>query len=92
MQIFIHTVTGETLTLEIDSSATIFDVKEKIKSEGVLINGCRLIYAGQELEPLQKHLYEFHIQPKSTIHLVLMLRGAMYHESSGFFSNDNFIQ
>lgn len=49
-QIFLKTLTGNTITLEVDSSDTVERVKEKIQNkEGILATDQRLIFAGTVL-------------------------------------------
>jgi ubiquitin len=76
MKIFIKTLTGKIISLRVNSSDKIVNVKEKILyKEGISVDQQSLIFAGKRLED-KLTLANYNIQEKSTIDLILRLIGS----------------
>ncbi len=74
-QIFIKTLDGKTITLEVQATDTIESIKTKIEDrEGIEPDRQRLLFVGKQLEN-GRTFEEYGIQTESTIHLVVTLKG-----------------
>mmetsp|Transcript_20496 Transcript_20496/g.30027 ORF Transcript_20496/g.30027 Transcript_20496/m.30027 type:complete len:124 (+) Transcript_20496:128-499(+) len=79
MQLFVKTLTGKTVSIEVEEGESIEEVKAKIaEKEGIPAEQQRLIFGGQQLQDA-KTLQDYDVGDDSTLHLVLRLRGGIPH-------------
>jgi large subunit ribosomal protein L40e len=81
--VLVKTLTGKTIKLFVNSGMDISTMKELIQDkEGIPPDQQHFIYAGLQLED-DRILGDYNIKNEAVIHLVLRLRGGMYHFTSG---------
>ena len=95
MKIFINTLEGKNIPLEVESSDTIEAVKSKIQEkEGILIENQKLVFGSSELEE-GRTLSDYNIQKENTIQLILLVSEqkfkVLFDSNGGIFKDDKSI-
>jgi large subunit ribosomal protein L40e/small subunit ribosomal protein S27Ae/ubiquitin C len=76
MNIFVKTMTGKNISMEVSEEDTVGTLKQKVlDKEGVPVDQQRLVFAGKQMDPDDATLKSYNIQENNTVHLVMRLKG-----------------
>jgi hypothetical protein len=88
MQIFFKHLSGKNICLDVKDNFTIYDVKILLQDKiNLTPDSQRFVFMGKQLQD-NKTLLDYNLTAESWIHIVMNLRGGMFHETSG--RNGNF--
>lgn len=80
MHIFIKTVSGKTITLEVETNESILNIKEKVyDKEKIPVEDQRLIFGAKQLDD-GKTLIDYEIRDTCTLHLFIRLIGGAIND------------
>jgi len=89
-ELFIKTLTGQTITLSCRLSDYVFGLKLLLEEkESIPPKQQKMIFSGKLLENM-KTLADYNIRQHSTIHLILSIKGGMFHISSAKLDYKNY--
>ena len=74
-QIFVMSLNGRTIALEVEDDILVLEVKQQIEDiEGIPLNQQRLVFSGKQMED-PRTLRHYNVRNNSTVSLLLRLRG-----------------
>jgi hypothetical protein len=82
INIQIKSATGKIIIININPLETILKLKKQIYiSQDLSLDSQRIVFEGKQLED-HKRICDYNIKDESVVHIVLRLRGGMFHKSS----------